>query len=112
LAAEILKQVKVDRSEVRLSSYEPASAEVTVTNGMPGSINLRLEYAAFAGFKASLDRATLARAKRPDPAGMQTREQGPKPTLTVQLQVEQTAQSIPIRVTFAVPPDVEAKLPK
>jgi hypothetical protein len=113
LAAEILKQVKVDRSEVRLSSYEPASAEVTVTNGMPGSINLRLEYAAFAGFKASLDRATLGSGETARiRLECKPENKAPKPTLTVQLQVEQTAQSIPIRVTFAVPPEVEAKLPK
>lgn len=113
VAAEILKQVKVDRNEVKLSSYEPASAEVTVSNQMPGSINLSLDYAGFAGFKATLDRKSIGSGETArirlecKPAN-----KAAKPTLTVRLMVEPTGQAIPIRVTFSVPPEVEAKLPK
>jgi hypothetical protein len=57
--AAILKQVKVEPAEVRLSSFEPASAEVTVSNQMPGSISLSLSYNGFAGFKAGLSRDRL-----------------------------------------------------
>ena len=111
-AATILKQVKVDRTEVRLSSFEPASTEVTVSNAMPGSIGLSLSYNGFPGFKARLDRTELG-------AGESARvlleckpeDQRPKPTLTLQLTVEPTGQVIPIRVLFAVPPEIEKKLP-
>ncbi|MDP2997757.1 MAG: hypothetical protein Q8N47_09730 [Bryobacterales bacterium] len=112
-AAAIMKQVKVDRTEVRLSSFEPASAEVTVSNHMPGSISLSLSFNGFPGFKARLDRTSLA-------SGQSARilleckpeDQRPKPTLTLQLTVEPTDQVIPIRVLFAVPPEIEKQLPR
>jgi hypothetical protein len=112
-AAAILKQVKVDRTEVKLSSFEPASAEVTVSNQMPGSISLSLSFNGFPGFKARLDRTELG-------AGESARvlleckpeDQRPKPTLTLQLTVEPTGQVIPIRVLFAVPPEIEKTLPR
>jgi hypothetical protein len=111
--ADILKQVTVTPTEVRLSSYEPASAEVTVSNRMPGAIRLSLHYAGFPGFKAGLDRTSLG-------AGESARilveckpaDKRPKPTLTVELQIEPTGQTIPIRVLFAVPPEIEKVLPK
>ncbi len=112
-AAEILKQVKVDRNEVKLSSYEPASAEVIVTNQMPGSINLSLDYAGFAGFKVALDRKSIGSGETARiRLECKPENKAAKPTLTVKLLVEPTGQTIPIRVTFAVPPEVEAKLPK
>lgn len=112
-AATILGQVTVDRTEVKLSSYEPASAEVTVSNRMPGAISLSLSYNKFPGFEARLDRKDVAGGESAKilieckPA-----DKAPKPTLTLELRVDPTGRTIPIRVVFAVPPEIEKKLPK
>ncbi len=112
-AAAIMKQVKVDRTEVRLSSFEPASAEVTVSNQMPGSISLSLSYNGFPGFKARLDRTDLASGESAKILlECKPEDQRPKPTLTLQLTVEPTSRVIPIRVLFAVPPEIEKQLPR
>ena len=111
--ATIMKQVKVDRSEVRLSSFEPASAEVTVFNQMPGSISLSLSFNGFPGFKARLDRTDLASGESAKILlECKPEDQRPKPTLTLQLLVEPTSRVIPIRVLFAVPPEIEKQLPR
>jgi hypothetical protein len=112
-AAAIMKQVKVDRTEVRLSSFEPASAEVTISNQMPGSIGLSLSFNGFPGFKARLDRTGIGAGESARVLVECTPEdQRPKPTLTLQLTVEPTGQVIPIRVLFAVPPEIEKQLPR
>jgi hypothetical protein len=112
-AAAILKQVKVDRTEVKLSSFEPASAEVTVSNQMPGSIGLSLSFSGFPGFKARLDRTGLGAGESAKILlECKPEDRRPKPTLTLQLTVEPTGQVIPIRVLFAVPPEIEKTLPR
>ena len=79
-----MKQVKVDRTEVRLSSFEPASAEVTISNQMPGSISLSLSFNGFPGFKARLDRTNLASGESAKILlECKPEDQRPKPTLTV-----------------------------
>ena len=111
--AALARQIKVDRTEVKLSSYEPASAEVSVSNQMPGEISLSLSYNGFPGFKASLDRTKLGAGQTAKIlVECKPADKRPKPTLSLQLQIEQTNQVIPIRVTFAVPPEIESKLPK
>ncbi len=112
-ALSVLGKVTVDKAEVRLSSYEPASAEITVTNRMPGQVQLRLEYNGFPGFEAKLDREEL---KANETAKLllkvEPRDKAPKPTLTVNLRVEPLSRVIPIQVTFAVPPELEKTLPR
>lgn len=111
--ASILKQVKVEPTEVRLSSYEPAAGEVTVSNQMPGNISVSLSYNGFPGFKASLSRDKLGPGETAKilleckPA-----DRAPKPTLVLRVQIEPTGQVVPVRVTFSVPPEIEKKIPK
>lgn len=112
-ALKVLGKVTVDRTEVRLSSYEPASAEITVTNQMPGQVQLRLDYNGFPGFEAKLEREELkANESTRLLLKVQPQDRSPKPTLTVNLRVEPLSQVIPIQVTFAVPPEVEKGLPR
>lgn len=112
-AASLLNQVKADKSEVRLSSYEPSSEEVTITNNLPGQVSLSLEYNGFPGFEARLERREL----QPKQATrlllrIEPRDKSPKPTITLNIRVQPTNQLIPIRVTFAVPPEIEKSLPR
>ena len=108
---QVANSVKVDRPEVRLSSYEPASETVTVTNSMPGEVSLQLMVPLMAGLQAKLDKALL---KPNDTATISfqyvPKDKSAKETVVVTLRVEQTNQNIPIRLTFAVPPEVEKRI--
>ena len=111
---QILSMIQVDKSEIMLSSYEPASAEVKIKNGMPGPISLRTDVdGAFAGFTAKLDKTDL---KGGDTAILkivcEPKDRAPKPTLIVRIYVEPTNQIFPVKLTFAVPPEIEKLLPK
>lgn len=111
-AAAMLAKVTTDKTDVRLSSYQPASEEILISNQLPGAVSLKLEYNGFPGFEARLERSELKSKEttrlllRVEP-----RDKTPKPTIILTLRVEPTNQQIPIRVTFAVPPEVEKMLP-
>jgi hypothetical protein len=80
---------------------------------MPGQVNLRLEYNGFPGFEAKLEREALqANESVKLLLRIEPRDKSPKPALTVNVRVEPLNQVIPIRVTFAVPPEVEKALPR
>lgn len=112
-AAAMLHQVTVDKTEVRLSSYEAASDQVTVTNKLPGAVTLVLDYNGFPGFQAGLERQELkANESTRLLLRIQPRDASPKPTTMVTLRVEPTGQRIPIQVSFAVPPELEKALPR
>ncbi len=111
--AAMLHQVRVDKTEVRLSSYEAASDQITITNGLSGPVRLKLEYNGFPGFEARLEREDLdSRQSTRLLLRTEPRDRSPKPTVILTLRVEPTGQGIPIRVTFAVPPEVEKALPR
>lgn len=114
LAQQILSAIKVDREELRLSSYEPSSGEIKVFNGMQGAVTLRADIdGAFPGLKYEFDNKT--------PGAGQTavltvnctpKDRVAKPTLTLRIFVEPTNHVIPVTLTFAVPPEIEKLLPK
>lgn len=112
-AGAIRGQVQVSKTEVRLSSYEPATDEVIITNGMPGPITLSFTTGSFLGYEAKLDRTELnsgEKAKilfRCDPV-----DKSAKPTVQAKLRIFPTNRVIPIRITFAIPPEIEKQLPK
>ncbi len=109
----LMRQVKADRTEVRLSSYEAAAEEVRITNETGGSITLYAVYNAFPGFMAHLNKTTLANGES---AVLRLEckpiDKSPKPATEIRIDVEPLGGTIPIRVTFTVPPEAEAKLPK
>ncbi len=111
--AAILNQVSVDKTEVRLSSYEKAEAEIIVTNRAAGAVSLAVDYNGFPGLEIALDRKEL---KGGEVARLALRcnpkDKAPKPTVVANLRVEPFNRVIPIRITFAVPPEVEKSLPK
>ncbi|HET8548977.1 MAG TPA: hypothetical protein VFL57_13265 [Bryobacteraceae bacterium] len=111
--AKILEAVKVSAKEVRLSSYEPSTVEITVTNTMPGKVTLEFNCTPMKGLTAKFDRTELNEGESarlrlqyspPDPT--------PKPTLTSYIHVQQTGQNLPVILIFAIPPQVEKLIPK
>lgn len=110
----LLKQVTVDKTEVRLSSFEAAEDSVTVSNKSGGIVKVAFEYEAIIpGFVAQFDKKEI-------PAGgtavlklsIQPKDKVAKPTITGRLLVEPLMQQFPIRITFAIPPEIEKQIPK
>lgn len=115
LAQSIRTSVKVDKMDVRLSSYQPASEEVTITNGLRGRVTLRADTSGgLRGFTVKLEKTELGPGEKcklllsMDPKDDKTA----KPTLTVRVWIEPLEEMIPIKVTFAIPPEVERLIPK
>jgi hypothetical protein len=113
-AAAILQGVKLDKTELMLSSFEKSSSEVKIKNGMGGSIRLRAEIdGIFPGLTFQLDKtevkggeeATLTIVSDP-------KDRTPKPTLTARVHVEETNQVLEVKLLFAVPPEIEKQIPK
>ena len=114
LAKQILGMVEVDKRDVVLSSYEPKTEVVRITNKMQGAVTLRVSMdAAFAGLTWSLDKPTLGAG---DTAVLklicEPKDRVAKPAVTIRIYVDPTNQIFPVNMTFAVPPEIEKLLPK
>jgi hypothetical protein len=110
---DIVRMVTIDKNDVRLSSYEPASDVVTVTNNMPGQISLSLDHLPMAGFTAKLDRTTLkAHESAKITLECKPEDKAAKRALDVYVKVAPLNHSLPIHVIFAIPPEIEKMLPK
>jgi len=114
LAQQILASIQVDKTEVMLSSFEPATAEVRIRNGMPGVLRLRADLdGAFAGLTAKLDKTELKGGETAIVKIVcEPKDRVAKPTLTLRIYTEPTNQMFPVTLMFAVPPEIEKLLPK
>lgn len=94
--------VKADKSELVLDPGSAASAEVTFTNQLPGSVSLALEGRAVKGLTFKLDRTALAGGERAVLSIRYEPVEGQSPSpATVQVVVSPTDQVIPVSVGFA-----------
>ncbi len=114
LAQRILQSVQTDKTELTLSSYQPATAEVVIKNGMQGPISIRADIdGKFEGMTFSFNKTEL---KAGETAILKIsyapKDRVPKPTLTARVYVDPTNQVIPIQLYFALPPDLEKLIPK
>lgn len=114
LAQRILEQVKTDKKELLLSSYEPSKGEVKITNGMQGTISLRADIdGKFPGLTFSLDNSEVkAGGSATLTISYEPRDRIAKPTLTARVYVEPTGQVLPVILTFDIPPEVKKLIPK
>ena len=115
VGAAILQQVTVDKQSIQLSSFEKASAVVTIRNGINGFVDVSAT-SSFSppGFSLTFDkskipakgeaRLTIAYDPRNDKSA--------KPTMTVVVTVEQTSRRYPIEVTFAIPDETQKLIEK
>ncbi len=113
-ARAILAAVKTDKRELMLSSYEKVEGEVKITNGLMGPIKLRADIdGRFPGLTFELDKSEL---KAGEVATLKItcdpKDRVPKPTLTAQIFVEPTGQVLPVKLLFAIPPEIEKQIPK
>lgn len=99
---DLMKAVKADKAEVTLSAAKPSVETVTVTNGMPGWVTLRLQKPDLAGLEAELDRtqlqvnqtAKLTLRYKPQPGA------GAPAPARIQMLVEPTGVILPVRIIF------------
>jgi hypothetical protein len=91
-----------DRLSIQLKSSGPSSEQVTISNSSPWFAALTLSDPKVAGLTVSLDRFTLQHGEK---AVLSIRSSGgvqiPKTPITIAVTVEQTKQTIPIKVSFA-----------
>jgi hypothetical protein len=103
---EILSMVKLDKYQVQLSSFEPGSDQVVVTNDMPGQLTLSIEPPSMPGLEVQAERTVL----KPHESSKVTFQFKPsnkraKEAIDVSLLVEPLRAKIPIHVVFANPPE-------
>lgn len=122
-AENILRMVSIDTMEVRLKGYEASKGEVRITNNMPGFVTVSVDKMPFAGAFVKIDHpeleskgtATITFSYDPNDPSIKCNECTLKvalPTVIANVRVAPTAQVFPIKITFAVPPEIEKLLPK
>ena len=92
--------VQADKRSVELSEGKE-SAEVTISNKMPGTVSLRLDYSKTPGLEVSVDRTELKTGEQAK-IGLRIEPQKKRAAKTVEVRVmvEPTNQLIPIAVTI------------
>jgi hypothetical protein len=93
--------VRLAKNEIRLSSFEKSSGETTITNNMPGQVQIELGVPTVPGLTASLDKKVLNKGETAkvtfvyDPP-----DKNPKGTLLAHVTVQPTNQDLGIRLNF------------
>ncbi|MEO8130244.1 MAG: hypothetical protein ABJF23_33585 [Bryobacteraceae bacterium] len=108
--AELVSQVKVSGSAVALSSYEPASGAITVTNNLPGQVTVDFSFPPVEGLTVSVDKKTLKSGESAKVSfDSKPPNSNPKGTITGNIVVQPLNQTFPVTVTFAVPRPVRSQ---
>ncbi len=122
LARDILQKVTLDKTDLTLKGYENSVDEVHIVNGMPGSIRVTVTFPSALGLTVKPDklelkggeRATIVFAFSADDvkALCEACFKPVKPSVTANIQIEPTNQSFPVKITFAIPPELQKLLPQ
>jgi hypothetical protein len=122
MAKAILSQVKVDKNEIKLLGYETSKDELHISNNMPGTISVSISCPPLAGFHIKQDKtdigpketAAIAFEYDADEARKHCGDcaKAAKPKLTANIRIQPTAQLFAVKITFAIPPELQKQLPK
>jgi hypothetical protein len=122
MAKTILNQVKVDKKEINLLGYETSKDEVHISNNMPGTISISVSCPPLTGFHLKLDKTDLGPKETAALAFEYNADEAKKlcgdcvklakPKLVANVRIQPTAQVFPIKITFAIPPELQKRLPK
>ncbi|MBV8818560.1 MAG: hypothetical protein JO022_09405, partial [Acidobacteriaceae bacterium] len=115
--------VAIDGDAIQLKGYEASKGELHVTNKMPGSVSVSVDPLPIKGMHATVTpselpsggTATVVISYDPNDPGIACGACTAKailPTLTAHVRIQPTAQLFPVKVTFAVPPEIQKQLPK
>ena len=114
-AKDILTKVKIDKTEIKLHSYETSRDELHVRNEMPGTISFSIDPLPLPGLKIiapktqlnANEETTVIIEYQLEDATITCGEcaKRVKGTMTTHLRVQPTSQLFPINITFTPPPD-------
>lgn len=106
------RQVSIDKTEMRLSGYEPSRA-ASIVNNMPGDVKLVVEAPPVTGLDVKVDRETLKSGEQARlVAEYKPPTTNPKPASAILVRLEPTGQVFRIALVFDVQPEVKKLLPK
>lgn len=110
----ILDQVRVERTDVRLSSWQKSEDAVEIYNGMPGDLTLAVEpLGDVPGLTVTLDKTQLhAKEKARVTFRYEPLDRTVKTTKTIRVTAAPINQTYVFTLTFAVPPEAEKYLQK
>jgi hypothetical protein len=110
---DVLKQVAIDRTEIRLRGYEASQGQAAIENNMPGQVRLRLDAPTYQGLQVTLDKTELVAGQTARVLVKFTPETtDPKPTTRVSIHVEPTGRVFHLDIVFDVQPELRKLLPK
>jgi hypothetical protein len=120
-ARDILQKVRVDKAEVQLKGYETSSDELHLINSMPGPIRINVTFPASKGVTVKPEKAELQSGEKASIVFSYDLEEAAalcrdclklvKPTIMANIRVEPTGQVFPVKITFAIPPELEKQIP-
>ena len=111
--ASVQSHINIDKTEIRLSSYQFAQGEAIISNTLPGEIKLRMEALPRTGLEAKLDKNVLKSGEQAkisvsyQPVGTE-----PKPQGEIAVHVEPTGQILRVLLVFEIQPELRKQLPK
>lgn len=110
----LLKQVKIDKSAVKLSSYEKSEDTILITNNSGGTVTAKFEYEAVVpGFKGQIEKQEIGPGQTTSlKLTMLPKDRVAKPTIMGRIVIEPLLQQFEVTVTFGIPPEIEKLLPK
>jgi len=109
----ILNQVKVNKEQIVLRSWEKSAETIVVTNGMQGSINIAFQTESIPGLTYKIEKTEIVAGDTSrieiiydpiDPAA--------KPKLHASLKIEPFNRTLIIPIIFDIPEEVKKQLPK
>lgn len=110
---DVLKQVAIDRTEIRLRGYEASEGQAAIENNMPGQVRLRLDAPPYPDLQVSLDKTELAAGQTARiVAKFNPQTTDPKPTTRVSVHVEPTGRVFHLDIVFDIQPEIRKLLPK
>lgn len=122
MAKAILSQIKVDKKEINLRGYETSRDELHISNTMPGTISVRINCPPLPGFSVKQANPDIGPNETSAIIFEYDAEEAkrlcgecsklPKPRLIANIRIEPTAQVFSVKITFAIPPELEKQLPK
>ncbi len=122
MARQILSQIKVDKKEVVLSGFQTSRDEIHISNTMPGTISVRISCPPLPGFHVKQSNMDIGPNETSTIVFEYDAEEAqkicgecsklPKPRLTAGIRIEPTAQYFAVKITFAIPPELERQIPK
>jgi hypothetical protein len=112
ILAQLAKQVRVSRSQMKLKGYENSSDGIEIQNGTPGPLEVSFHGPDYPGLKITLTRTTIP----PGGTSLIEAEYHPpdksaKPTYKFVVTIEPVSRRIPVTIYFDLPEEVKRSLP-